>query len=227
MPPLPWQPRQVYIQLARCTRTYTPFVGRSSLFYSLALSVAFPPIKSCTRLQAKFPKGAICAAYSFAFALLACRNAYLAAIPCMMTLFRKTPNASPQRDSSCGLHCATSAYQSMHCERVGRPGMEADGAKAGFVWDSSSLDRGWSAKVNGERRFERSESGCPIVDISQLNSVSVDEQGPSMSNLQEFLVALTLGYQLLWAQSGGRPGCQSCNRHESRMTRRLAALLGL
>lgn len=81
----------------------------------------------------------MCAAYSWAFSLLACRKAHLAAMPCMMTLLRKTPNESPQRDSSCGFQCATSAYQSMQRERVGRPGVDADGAKAGFVRDSSSL----------------------------------------------------------------------------------------
>jgi len=125
-------------------------------------------LRSCNNLQAKSPKGDICAAYSLAFSLLACRNAHLAAIPCMMTLLRKTPNESPQRDSWCGLHRASSAYQSMHRERVGRPSVEAEEAKAGLVRGSRSLVGRCRANVNGERRLERSERGCPSVDISQL-----------------------------------------------------------
>ena len=77
-------------------------------------------------------------------------------------------NESPQRESARGLQSVTSAYQSIHCERVGKPGVEADGAKAGFVREPRSLDERWSANVKGESRLERSEMGWPIVDISQL-----------------------------------------------------------
>ena len=85
-----------------------------------------------------------------------------------MTLFRKTLNESPHCDSAHGLHPATSAYQLIHCERVGRPGVEADAAKAGFILEARPLGPERVAKVKGESRLEMSERGWPIVDISQL-----------------------------------------------------------
>ena len=175
--------------LIRCTPSY-------SLAFSLAFSPTFSSFKSSTRLQAKSPNGAICAAYSFALSLLACRSAHLAAMPCMMTLFRNTPNASPQGNSSCGIHCTTSAYHSIHWKRVGRPGVAADAANAKLILDSSSLFFGrWRANVNGESRFARSERGCPSVDISQLAAASAEELEPSNSSVVGLHGRLTLGYQ--------------------------------
>ena len=174
--------------LIRCTPSY-------SLALSLTFSRTFFSFKSSTRLQAKSPNGAICAAYSFALSLLACRRAHLAAMPCMMTLFRNTPNASPQGNSSCGVHCTTSAYHSIHWKRVGRPGVAADAANAKLILHSSSLFGRSRANVNGESRFARSERGCPSVDISQLAAASAEELGPSNSSVVELNGRLTLGHQ--------------------------------
>lgn len=47
--------------------------------------------------------------------------------------------------------------------------MWADGRKARFVGTESASSGGLSAKLYGLRRFERSDRGWPIVDISQLD----------------------------------------------------------
>lgn len=44
----------------------------------------------------------------------------------------------------------------------------ADGENARFVRDAKAFDRGCSANTYGDKRFDRSERGWPIVDISQL-----------------------------------------------------------
>ena len=116
----------------------------------------------------KFPISSACA-------LLACRTACLAAIPCMITEFRNVANVSPQSSSGVGSQPATSAYHLIHFEREGRPGVLADGEKAGLVRTDMAELGGLTAKQYGVSKFERSDKGCPIVDISQLYIVAVSQ----------------------------------------------------
>ena len=110
-------------------------------FYILARRV-FLSISLRAKPQVKSPYGPIKLPTSFAFSLLAWRCAYLAAIPCMMTLFRKLANVSPHSNSGPGSQPATSAYHCAHCAREGSPGVDADGLKA-------SLVRGVMARLGG------------------------------------------------------------------------------
>ena len=87
----------------------------------------------------------------------------------MITPLRNAANASPQSTSELGSQPATSVYHCTHWEREGSPGVWADGRKAKFVRTESASLGGLSAKLYGLRRFERSDRGWPIVDISQLD----------------------------------------------------------
>ena len=88
----------------------------------------------------------------------------------MMMLFRNTPNASPQGLSRLGSQPAVSVYQAMHWERDGKPRGAEEGMNAGLMRSGMRAVAlgGAKAKAKGARRLERSERGCPIVDISQL-----------------------------------------------------------
>lgn len=46
-----------------------------------------------------------------------------------------------------------------------------DDANAMFVCEQRAGEEAYWAKINGLRRFERSERGCPSVDISQLQKL--------------------------------------------------------
>ena len=94
-----------------------------SIIYSLALARICFSFHPAIRPQQNSPYGPIKSPVSFAFSLLACRMAYLAAIPCMMTLLRKVAKTSPQSASGAGSQPATSAYHSKHFSRDGRPGV--------------------------------------------------------------------------------------------------------
>ena len=95
----------------------------ASSLYNFAPFLAAFSFHLSMRPQENSPYGPINPPISFACALLACRSAYLAAIPCMTTELRKVANASPQSISGVGSHPVTSLYQFIHCERVGRPGV--------------------------------------------------------------------------------------------------------
>ena len=95
----------------------------ASSLYNFAPFLAAFSFHLSIRPQENSPYGPINPPISCACALLACRSAYLAAIPCMITELRKVANASPQSISEVGSHPATSLYQFIHCERVGRPGV--------------------------------------------------------------------------------------------------------
>lgn len=124
-----------------------PFSPNHNLAFSLPPSLHFR-----TKLHAKSPNGPICSPISFAFALLATRIAYRAAIPCIITLFLNTPNASPHAFSAAGSQPAASAYQAMHSAREGRPGVEAVGRKAGLVREARvALEVGEEAAGEGLR----------------------------------------------------------------------------
>ena len=53
--------------------------------------------------------------------------------------------------------------------------MLADGEKAGLVRTDMAELGGLTAKQYGVSKFERSDKGCPIVDISQLYIVVVSQ----------------------------------------------------
>lgn len=76
---------------------------------------------------------------------------------------------------------------------------------------------GLTAKAYGESRFDKSDKGWPIVDISQLDGpiVSYVQQGYVRGVCLERLMRLTLGYQLLEARSYDTQDCRSCSHHES------------
>ena len=110
-------------------RIYSPGLcshGSPTARHNLGLDPT-PFLQASTSIQANSPKGPISIPCSLAFALLACLTAYLAAIPCMMTLFLKHPKASPQALSARGSQPAVSAYHSMHWACVGRPGVCEEG----------------------------------------------------------------------------------------------------
>ena len=183
------------------------------------------------RPHEKSPYGPIKSPISFAFSLLACRCAYLAAIPCMITLLRNAANASPQSNSELGSQPATSVYHRTHWEREGSPGVCAEGQNAGFVRAESASLGGWLAKLYGLRRFERSDKGWPMVDISQLMAWSAHR---SPANLTTKLVASWALRQSLTQEclspgvlSGDRQGCRSCSRRGSMSLDLAAGFLNL
>lgn len=143
------------LHVASSLYNFAPFLAASSFHLSM-------------RPQENSPYGPINPPISFACALLACRSAYLAAMPCMITELRKVANASPQSISGAGSHPATSLYQFIHCEREGRPGVSAEGINAGLVRLERAELGGFTAKQYGVSKLERSDKGWPIVDISQL-----------------------------------------------------------
>lgn len=120
--------------------------ARKSQHYYHNLALALPESLSLNLAinhHVNSPNGPACCPTNCAFALLACLMANLAAIPCMITLFRNAPKASPHDISSVsplpcgrGSHPAASAYQDIHSSREGRPGVLALGKKAGLVWVS-------------------------------------------------------------------------------------------
>lgn len=82
--------------------------------------------------------------------------------------------------SGLGSHPAASAYHCRHCDWEGRPGaavFREEGTKAERFVAPTNLVRavGEEANVYGDKRFERSERGWPIVDISQLWGKNVSE----------------------------------------------------
>ena len=117
------KPSQVALAHSLLSRSLQRFQRFQSFDLSLSFNLA-------TRPQTNSPNGPISNPFSFAFSLLACLSAYLAAIPCIMTLLRNTPKASPHPLSELGSHPAISAYQAMHWERDGSPGVDADVEKA-------------------------------------------------------------------------------------------------
>jgi len=73
------------------------------------------------------------------------------------------PKAAPQVMSGAGSHPATSAYHWIICCSVGRPGV-APGRKAGG-YRGPVLS---NARTYGVVKLAKSESGWPMVAISQL-----------------------------------------------------------
>ena len=149
------------LQHVQCLRIYRASEGAAVFFY---YSFAFCPRSSSflhrsIRPHENLPYGPIKSPISFAFSLLACRCAYLAAIPCMITPLRKVAKLSPHASSDAGFQPATSLYHETHCAREGRPGVLAEGEKARLVRGFISSLGGSTAKQYGDRRFERSESG--------------------------------------------------------------------
>ena len=106
--------------------------SREKISYNFALFLADFSFHRSIRLHENSPYGPIMSPISFAFSLLACLCAYLAAIPCMITLLRKAANASPQSISELGSQPETSVYHRKHWEREGSPGVFTEGRKAGF-----------------------------------------------------------------------------------------------
>lgn len=82
-----------------------------------------------------------------------------------MMLSRNMANAVPQGSSLAGFQPAISVYQAMIWSLEGNPGVTVLGAKWTEEFWRSVLK---AEMVHGATKFERSESGCPIVDISQL-----------------------------------------------------------
>ena len=159
--------RKLWLANVDCNRLEA---SRRTSFYNFAIFLAAFSFHCSIRPHENSPYGPIKSPISFAFSLLACRCAYLAAIPCMITPLRKAANASPQSNSELGSQPATSVYHRTHWEREGSPGVCAEGQNAEFVRAKSASLGGWLAKLYGLRRFERSDKGWPMVDISQLTA---------------------------------------------------------
>ena len=110
------------------------------------------------------------AAYFCALSLVACRCAYLAAIPWKIIASRNSAKDFAQVKSSLGMSKpAVSAYHFTTCSCVGKPGnseafdLESEGSRKA----SSAWMRGQSGVVfeivHGWIRLQRSASGWPTV----------------------------------------------------------------
>ena len=112
--------RKLWLANVDCNRLEA---SRQTSPYNFALSLAAFSFHRSIRPHENSPYGPIKPPISFAFSLLACRCAYLAAIPCMITPLRNAAKASPQSTSELGSQPATSVYHSRHWERQGSPGV--------------------------------------------------------------------------------------------------------
>ena len=148
--------RKLWLANVDCNRLEA---SRQTSSYNFAVFLAAFSFHRSIRPHENSPYGSIKPPISFAFSLLACRCAYLAAIPCIITPLRKAANASPQSTSKLGSQPATSVYHRTHWEREGSPSVFAEGRKAGFVRAESASLGGLLAKQYGLRRFERSDKG--------------------------------------------------------------------
>ena len=152
------------------------------ILYNLAVDEPGISTAALTALHAISANGNISSPTSFAFKLLACLVAYRALIPWNTMVSLNNANAVDHGSSGSGSQAAVSRYSAMHSAFDGSPGMWEDGWNSGYMW-AVGVRRFWDAEeeigeeeksaaalvtVNGARKLHRSDSGWPMVDISQL-----------------------------------------------------------